>query len=115
MKVGDPMYHYEEIHYASPVDEFDRSVGMGSTVVTLRTYAVHKVTSKGVFIDMRPEGFGACDESLRFVLLGARKRYAYPSREEAAVSFRARKKAEIKIYKARAQRAQRTLEALESL
>jgi hypothetical protein len=108
LQVGDKMYRYQETHYAAPGDEFGESRGPGSTEVILDEYTVIKVTPKGVMID-RSYGIP------RFVLLSATKKFACATKEEAEISFRARKKAEIRIHQARIDSAKRALVALEWL
>ena len=65
------------------VDEFEMSLGTRTVVVMLQ-YPVKRCTNRGVWIDE----FG----KERFVLNDARKRYAYPTEEQAVASFLARKK-----------------------
>lgn len=63
----------------------------------LHKYNVIKHTKCGVWLDT---GYGG----KRFVLSGARKRYALPTLEEAKKSFRARKEKQLKILKAQVQK-----------
>lgn len=79
-------YRYEERHYAPPVDEFDNICGPGRTEVVLIKYSVIRHTPKGVWLSIG-----------RFVLHGARKRYACPTEKEARESFLARKKRQLRI------------------
>ncbi len=53
------------------------------------SYSVVKRTLKGVWISL---GWGSKD---KFILNGARKRWAYPTKEEALESFRIRKRRQI--------------------
>ena len=65
------------------------------------SYAVEKVTAKGVWV--RDENRGGYDAKakkwgkLRFFLSGATKRFAYPTKEEALDSYVQRKKRQVRI------------------
>lgn len=109
--IGDIWYRLIDVHYAPPLDEWDREMGRGEIRVHLETYKVIKETPKGVWLC---RNFLGCDLSgMRFVLRDSRKRFACPTKEEAIESFRARKKAQIKIYTARLESAHRALGELE--
>lgn len=99
-------YRYEDVQYAPPPDEWGDRHGTGRLAVELRTYEVVKHTPKGVWIDY---AFGR-----RFVLREANKRFACPTKGEAAASFKARKLRQAKIYEARASRARRALSLVET-
>lgn len=90
-------YRYEDVRYAGS-EEGDR----GFLRVELREYDVTKQTAKGFWLDL---GFGG----KRFVLSGARKKFACLSKTDAATSFKARKNRQISIYKARLADAQEAL------
>lgn len=66
-------------------------------------YPVEKETPCGVWLDL---GWGA----RRFVLHGARKRWACPTREEAKESFIARKQKHLRILRAQVECVERALE-----
>jgi hypothetical protein len=85
--------------FAAPVDEFDNPIGRGRLDVVLYTYNVVKVTPKGVQLDIG-----------RFVLLSGRKRFAWPTPEEALASFEARKKRQLSILRAQAERVEDAIE-----
>jgi hypothetical protein len=91
--VAETWYRYEDIVYASIYDD-----GPGRLVVELREYEVLRHTPKGVWLTM---GFG----DKRFVLRGAHKRFACPTKLEARESFIARKRRQIRIHEAQAARA----------
>jgi hypothetical protein len=94
-------YRYEDVRYASSLDEFDNPIGEGRLEVKLREFAVFKHTPKGVWIGWSgPE---------KFVLRESRKRYACPTIEEAKESFIARKKRQAGIYRARLRDAEKAL------
>lgn len=78
-------YRYTDGRYASTLDEYERPVGGGRAFLHLHTFPVIRETPKGVWIELWPHG------PLRFVLRGARKRFACPTQEEALESLRARK------------------------
>lgn len=84
-------YRYEESHH-------------GERGIVVREYEVLRETPKGVWLDV--------DDGERFVLLGARKRYACPTMREAQDSFIARKRRQIRILDAQRNAAVRALESL---
>ncbi|KVP65669.1 hypothetical protein WJ96_04695 [Burkholderia ubonensis] len=88
-QVGDTWYRYED-RRVGHADEWGDLVHV-SVQVSHYTYTVTKVTPKGVWLS---SGFGG---SNRFVLLGARKRFAHPTKEEALESLMARKARQIRI------------------
>jgi hypothetical protein len=71
----------------------------GSTEPYVRELRVRKVTECGVWLDDYGWRMGEGD---RFVLRDARKRYACPTKEEAWVSFIARKRRHLRILQAQA-------------
>jgi hypothetical protein len=109
-------YRYVDVAYAAPTDEFGESRhSRGSIEIQLREYSVIRHTAKGVWLDMSLGGgwsiVGQPDQ--RFVLNDARRRFACPTREEALASFVARKRAQIRIYRARVFRAECALRSAE--
>ncbi len=74
------------------LDQFEEPCGR-EIQVWLRRYPVLKRTPKGAWLDINARR--------RFVLAGARKRYACPTIEEARESFLARKAAQRRILVAR--------------
>ena len=106
--IGDIWYRYMETQYAAPLDEYERPMGNGSVQINLNEYKVIKETPKGVWL-----GYDigiSFSNWKRFVLLNSRKRFACPTKVEAMVSFIARKRAQIRIYKARLESAEMALE-----
>ncbi len=97
-------YRYHDVVYGSCYDDDGFSRGPGRLAIELLEFSVTKRTAKGVWLD-----------GYRFVRNAGRKRYALPTKEEALISYKARKRAEIRIYKARLSRAQRALEMAENL
>lgn len=81
--------------------------------VELQEYEILRTTPKGVWI-RRGSSYGLHGDE-RFVLLGARKRFACPTKEEALESFIARKKAQKRIYEARARHAERALKIAKNM
>lgn len=74
--------HYEEYYPTSELIFF--------------VYSVVKETPKGVWIKLK--GYEDCTyQRKRFILNTSRKKYAYPSKEEALYSFIKRKEIQIKI------------------
>jgi hypothetical protein len=101
--VAEIWYRYEDIVYASLYDD-----GPGRLVVELREYEVLRHTPKGVWLTL---GFG----DKRFVLRGARKRFACPTKLEARESFIARKTRQMKIHLACAARAKDSILLVDDL
>lgn len=86
-KVGDVWYRYNDIHYAAPLDEWEQPVGPGRSDVSCQEYRIVKVTPKGVWVE-----YAVFAGDRRFVLVGARKQYAWPTKILALRSYIARKK-----------------------
>lgn len=99
--MAEQLYRYDDVLYAGLYDEgYGRS--SGRLAVELSTFDIVKRTKCGVWIvDSRGRD--------RFVNLEARKKYACESKESARDSFIARKSAQLRIYAARAERAQDAL------
>lgn len=95
-------YRYED-RDAPPLNEFDEAIGSGRTEIVERTFTVKKRTPKGVWI---ASDWG----ERRFVLATATKRFACATREEALVSFIARKTIQASIYRHRMNKAEDVLE-----
>ena len=64
-------------------------------------FPVVRRTPAGVWIDI----YGRA----RFILTAARKRYACPTKEEALISYRARKRRQVKILRAQLKQAEQAL------
>jgi hypothetical protein len=79
---GDCLYRYEDYKESCGYDD-EWGCGYSIKVRLVRLY-ITKRTKKGVWIEGR-----------RFVLLSGRKRYAFPTQQEALDSFIARKKRQI--------------------
>lgn len=107
-QVGDTWYRYDDIRYAAPLDEYENPMGPGRVAVELRSYQVQRVTPKGVWLSRY---YG----SPRFVRLSARKRFAYPTPEEALASFMARKLRQLSILHAQAENVEQALAAGKAL
>ncbi len=90
-------FRFEEQRYAAPLDEFDRPAGRGRMVLHLRKLKVLRETPKGVQLI----GGGHGTSNPRLVLHDSHKKFACATREEAWLSFVARKNKQIAIYKAR--------------
>ena len=95
-------YRYEDVQYASPLDEDGFAIGKGDLRIELRQYRVLRVTPRGVQLEA---GYRAG----RFVLNDSRKRFACSTKEEALVSFIARKTRQVGIYHARLKQAEKVL------
>lgn len=94
-------YRYVDVAYAPMADEFGERRGSGDLKVELREYPLVRRTPKGVWID----DYG----HERFVLLSARRKFACETKEDAMESFIARKRRQLEIYNARAERAKRAI------
>ena len=76
--------------------------------LTLYSYPVVSKTPRGCWI---AEGY--CGTNKKFILDGARKRYAYPTAEEALVSLSRRNKKYIQILGDRLERAQQVRDTVQ--
>lgn len=98
----EKVYRYEDVQYHPGVDENDNPLpGPGRVSVYLITFKVTKTTPKGVWI--------ANSGRRRFVLLGATRQYASPTKEEALKSFIRRKYRYIEILNSKKERAEKAL------
>lgn len=85
------LYRYEDLHYADHLH----------VQVILREFLITKITPRGAWVD----NYG----TPRFVLSGAYKRFACPTKKEAIESFIARKKRQVRILTAQCEIAQKSL------
>lgn len=105
-------YRFDDVAYAAPFDETGSLPG--TIEVELRMYKLIRRTPKGAWIAQvfaHVDG-GTFTGSERFVLDGAKKRFACPTIEAAKQSFIARKQRQIDIYQARIHRANVALSKL---
>jgi len=111
-------YRYNDVAYSTGYDEY-RDCSSGTRIeVELTEYEVLRYTPKGAWINASPYRSATSFKHMKdekFVLLSARKRFAHPTKEEAMTSFIARKKAQIRIYKARVKHAEEALKRAEEL
>lgn len=91
----------EKIYYR--VDSLPFPLG-DRTVVMMREYPVIRETRCGVVLGLYPG-------REKWVRYGGLKRWAYPTREQAIDSFRARKRRQIEICKWRIEEAEQALAA----
>jgi hypothetical protein len=94
-------YRMYDVQYAAGIDESGNPVGSGRTAVETMKLRVISETPKGVWLDYAG--------GKKFVRAAARKQFACPTLEEAKISFRARKRRQIRILKAQLRRAERAL------
>jgi len=93
-------YRYEAVEYSAGVDQFDEPIRklFPDPKIELRTFNLHKETPKGYWI-----GYGHPDNGLQshsqWVSKTAKKRYAYPTKEEAMNNYIKRTEKRIKILK----------------
>ena len=103
MMTKETWYRYDDVHYAPPVDEYgDSRPGIvGEIRIELRKFRVVKHTPKGVKLKQLFGDYIPPDMEERLVLHASYKRYACPTIDEARTSFLARKRRQLRIYKAR--------------
>lgn len=77
-------FRVESGRYAGPVDEWGESLGRGRCYVEFYEFRFLRKTPRGAWIDVWGKP--------KFILDGARKRWACPTKQEALESFLARKK-----------------------
>lgn len=97
-------YRFIDNLYSNGCDEDGYSYG-SFVKVYLHEYYVLKHTPKGFWID----NYG----TKRFVLNGARKKFAHLNIHDAKASFIARKQRQYKIYSAKIQRVMKALKDIE--
>ena len=103
-------YRYVDWPTAAPLDEWGDPIHSGGVHVHCKQYPVLKETPQGVWLQL--SALYVNDElkkDRRWVKRDARKRFACPTKEEALESFRARKRKQASIYRARANYADRAL------
>lgn len=116
----DVLYRYEDVHYSRGVDQFDNPLTGGHIRIQLREYLVLKRTPKGAWIKgcwtwrgmmPMPGKETRRDQGERFVLLSARKRFAAETKEQALDDYKARKRRQAGILRARLIAAEQALHA----
>lgn len=80
------MYRYEG--YVN--EDYCGLIESGNVSVNIQTYRIERHTPRGVYLF----NYGG---KQRFVLLSGRKRYAYPTEEEALKSFIERKRRQVRL------------------
>jgi hypothetical protein len=94
-------YRYEAVEYASLASDGDYTTNsFPNPQLELRVYNLHKETPKGYWIgygNYKPEMLRG---NSRWVSKTAKKRHAYPTKEEAKTNFIKRSERRIKILKA---------------
>jgi len=91
-------YRYESVQYAS-ADDDELLPALPNPCLEIRTLNLHRETLKGYWI-----GYGLAQKHTykgmsRWVSKSGKKRYAYPSKEEALINFIKRTSRRIKILK----------------
>jgi hypothetical protein len=92
------LYRYEDTAYANMIDE-DFAGHSTHIRISLREFPVVKDNPKSHWIRDR-DGF------CRRVSKTSKKRFAHPTKDEAWLSFRKRKEAQMRIYREKLRRAQ---------
>jgi hypothetical protein len=101
-------HRFEDRRTAPPLNEWDEPVGDPGVTLFHRTFEVVKKTRHGVWLREFWTTLPFFGEK-RFVLRGARKRFACPTKQEAMESFKARKRAQIAIHKMNLRLTERAL------
>lgn len=102
MDVPKIFYRYEAVSYASMGSDGEYySPRIPNIQVHLREYNLHKETPKGYWIGYGVPFEGYKSDS-RWVSKNGKKRYAYPTKEEALTNFIKRNERRVKILKAQA-------------
>lgn len=99
------LYRFEWQGYAAPLNEYDEPVGGANYQLELYAYPIEKRTSCGWTLGIWS---GA---NRKFVGENHKKQFASPTVREALGHFVARRKAEIRIHKAKLANAERALAA----
>ncbi len=86
----DKLYRYEAVRYSIVLHAETETYGISSPKLVLSEYNVVAETPKGYWLSFL---FGSKD---KWTSKTARKRFAYPTKEEALSSYIARKKAYIR-------------------
>ena len=94
-------YRYIDVLHSTGDDEYGYST---YTSVYLEEYDIIKETPKGMWVAYH---FGG---RKHFVHLGARKKFACLSKEDAIISFRARKERQVRILESQLKHAKMALE-----
>jgi hypothetical protein len=105
----DKMYRYEETTYSRGVNEVDDPLPGYHLVVRCREYTIVRRTPKGAWI-VEGSPHDQIHGFEKFVLLTARKKFACETRADALESFRARKRRQLGILEARANKVKLALE-----
>ena len=91
-------YRYEAVQYATTDHDGEyMSPLFPNPKVELRTFNLHKETPKGYWIGYGHMYPGFLKSQARWVSKTSRKRYAYPTKEEALKNFIARNERRVKI------------------
>lgn len=86
----------------------DWSAGEGAVGVELQVFPIVRLTPCGCWIDVDGTlAWGSKHGRLKWVSLSGKKRYAYPTRKEAEVSFRRRKAMQVAILRTRLAHAEK--------
>ncbi len=81
----------------------------------LKTFNLHRETPEGYWIGYGHTTEGGLRSGSRWVSRTAKKRYAYPTKEEALRSFRARKRQQVRILKNQLRTAETALRDAEGM
>lgn len=95
------MYRYVDVCYSVTIDAERELYGTSDPKLVLQTFRIEHLTKCGVWIE-----YGG---KLKFINLSATKQFACTTDALARASYRERKKAEVRIYKARLAKAEKAL------
>lgn len=85
-------------NYLYRIEEIYNSYELNKVKLQLKKYKIIKRTEKGVWIKLYDIDFCNCK---KFILLRAKKKFAYKTKEEALESFKIRKNKQIEILRTR--------------
>jgi len=102
------LYRFEDVSYGI-LNEWEEVSG-SYVRVEERTYDVLKETPKGYWINL-----WSFEYEKKWVSKEAKKRFAYPTREEAMTNFKARKGRQIQILESQLKKAKEALNIAEGM
>jgi len=104
----EKFYRYEAVSYASMDHggEYGSIPSFPYVKIVLYTYELHKETPKGYWIGHGYYAPNMLRGNSRWVSKAGKKRYAYPTKEEAMTNYIKRTERRVKILKAQLNRAE---------
>jgi|GEM_PF-3014061 len=105
--MNEYLYRYVDVAYSLGCDEYDNPYPGYNLKVELKKFKIIKRTPKGAWLAFYDGLF--LEDSKKFVLLSARKKYACETKELALESFVARKRRQVRILGSCIKRAETAL------